>query len=139
MSLITAIVALMVLTSPVLAGKNACLQYDKPVTLTGMLSSHKTDYQGDAKDFSYILLRLDTSICVAGAGGLSDDDTEYTVRYIHVIDQGCTARRTWTRARVKISGELFHRHTIYHQTSVLISANQIKRLDGPTLVCKQEP
>jgi Domain of unknown function (DUF4431) len=138
-TMLMAIVTLMVLASPAVAENNPCLQYDKPVTLTGRLSSHKTDYRGEAKDFRYIVLTLDTSICVAGAGGLSDDDTEYNVHAMHVIDLTCTdqSQRTWTRgARVKISGELFHAHTIYHQTRILISANQIKRLDGPTPACK---
>jgi Domain of unknown function (DUF4431) len=133
-------VTLMVLASPAVAENNPCLQYDKPVTFTGMLTSHKTDYRGEAKDFRYIVLTLDTSICVAGAGGLSDDDTEDNVHAIGVIDLTCTdqSRRTWTRgARVKVSGELFHAHNIYHQTPIPISANQIKRLDGPTPACKK--
>jgi hypothetical protein len=136
--MLMAIVTLMVLASPAVAENKPCLQYDKPVTLTGRLSSHKTDYRGEAKDFPFIMLTLDTSICLAGAGGPTDDETEYSVRAIHILDLTCTDQRTWTRgARVKISGELFHRHTIYHQTRVLIFANQIERLDGPIPACKE--
>jgi hypothetical protein len=102
----------------------ACLQYDKPVVLTGRLSTQKTDYRGERPDFSFLLLTLDTSICVKGAGGLSADDTEYRVREMHVEDRTCIDQKAWGRgARVKISGELFHRHVLRHRTRALSSGH----------------
>ena len=112
-----------------------CLQYDKPATLTGTMSMHKTNYGTDmpasASRRPYAVLTLDSPICVAGP----NEDTEGKVMALHIID---TCNRAWPRgSRARISGDLFHANTVNHQTRVLIFARQVKRLDGRTPACKE--
>jgi hypothetical protein len=112
-----------------------CLQYDKPVALTGTMSMHKTKYGTDmpasASGRPYAVLTLDTPICASGP----DEKTEDSVMALHIID---TCRRAWPRgSRARISGDLFHANTVHHQTPVLIFAKQVKRLDGRTPACKE--
>jgi hypothetical protein len=117
-----------------------CLAYNKPVTLTGTVLLRKIDYEknGDAPpegSIPFPLLVLDQPVCVRPSDDI--DVAEFLEWALHVAD---TCSRVWPAiSRVKIAGTLYHAHNWHHHTKVLISANQIVRLDGQLPACAKQP
>jgi hypothetical protein len=118
--------------------KKYCVQYDKPVTVTGTVLVRKIDYgknPGDAPpegSVPFPLLVLDQPICTWG----SNDKSEYLQWTLHIAD---SCPRAWpTVSRVKVTGTLFHADNWHHHSQVLILVKQIVRLDGQLPACAKE-
>ena len=132
---------LLIFTAAVLAATattaqaEECLQYDKPVTLSGTINLRAAGYSQEIPTYErghlYPVLTLDAPICAAGP---DDDTTERGVKELQIAD----CPRYWPRgARVLIDGELFPRQTWHHRTPVLILPKQVKRVNGQTLKCSE--
>jgi len=96
--LLTAALVLAPLSAHARAAGTDCLLYNKPATLVGTISMHKTHY--DPRDFPsfaisrpYAVLTLDNPICASGP----DDEHEYGVFALHIIDLTCEGERVWPR------------------------------------------
>jgi Domain of unknown function (DUF4431) len=115
--------------------KKDCLQYDKPVTLTGTVFVRKVDFGPGEPSWwsgSFPLIALDKPICTWGP----DEESERMEWALHVVD---TCSRVWpATSRVQIVGTLFHANTVHHHSKVLIMANKIVRLDGRLPACAKE-
>jgi hypothetical protein len=113
---------------------DGCLQYGKPVTLTGTVIVRRVDFGPDEPAWwsgSFPLLVLDHSICAT-----DDEEPENMEWALHLLD---VCSRTWpTMSRVRVTGELFHANTVHHRSKVLVSVKQIQRLDGKMPSCKKE-
>jgi Domain of unknown function (DUF4431) len=114
--------------------KKHCLQYDKPVTLTGTMLVRKVDFGPNEPAWwssSFPLITLDKPICAWGP----DDESESIEWALHVVD---TCSRVWpAMSRVRVTGTLFHANTVHHHSKVLIMVNRIVRLDGQLPKCAE--
>ena len=116
-----------------------CLEYNKPVTLTGTVLLRKINY-GKNDDVPpegsvlFPLLVLDQPICLRPS---NDEDIaegmEWTLQISYCL-------RRWPKSsRVRVTGTLFHLFNWHHHSKVLILAKQIERLDGRLSPCQKEP
>jgi hypothetical protein len=118
--------------------KQYCVQYEKPVTLTGTVLVRKIDYGKNPSDappegkVPFPLLVLDQPICTWGG---PDDQSEYLQWTLHIAD---LCSRAWpTVSRVRVSGTLFHADNWHHHSQVLILVKQMVGLDAELPACAE--
>ena len=119
------------------AGASDCLPYaPEPVTLEGTVSrqvfpgppNFESVADGDEK-LVYWILHLDSPICV-GSGAVTKelDESEPRVLEIQIAAKDIRFYREKRKAvgkRVKVTGTLFHQHTGWHVTKVVLQATNL--------------
>ena len=132
-------ISVLVFTLSLCVSANAqrCLKYGPTVTVAGTLRSqvfagppnYESIRRGDRKETA-VILTLDAPICVTG-GDTSDvlETPESGVRKIQLVVTKAAPWRTIRRLKNKraiVTGTLFHGHSGYHQTDILIQVKTIR-------------
>ena len=105
------------------------LQFDKPVSLQGVLQSGTGNHEAQGT-FSYVYLSLDKPICVDAAPATPGDEdapqsVETPVTRVQIAGEAVNAQLPIGK-RVEVEGTLFPAHTAWHVEDVLIDAAEAK-------------
>ncbi len=132
------VLVLLALSHPALAARKKCLDYEPAVvTLKGKISRHQAygpPNFGDTPDLDekvvYWFLDLTRPICVnAREDGSGLNEEARDVRHLHIVYmKGYPEGDGWIGRPVAITGTLYHAHTAFHRTPVLITAQKTEKL-----------
>ena len=138
-ALVLLLLVLLITTSVVSGGSRDCLSYSPDeVKLTGKIRirtfpgppNYESVRRGDMPEVTWIL-HLNQPVCVKRGQDNEFDVSERNVRDVQMaLDQEqYTKWRKFarSRARVVVTGTLFHAHTGHHHTEVLIDVSSIER------------
>jgi hypothetical protein len=118
------------------ASGQKCLQYGPPVSLTGTLRSqvfpgppnYESIRRGDRKETA-IILTLVARACTTGNDPQGFDVPETGIREMQLVVKKDAHWKTVRRLmgnRAIVTGTLFHAHTGYHRTKVLVDVTNIR-------------
>jgi len=125
------------------AGAQKCLEYGKPVSLTGTLHSrvfagppnYESIRRGDRKEIA-IILTLAVPTCTTGNDPMGYDVSHSNIREMQLLvynDEKWKNDQEWKTVRqrmgklVVVTGTLFGAHTGHHRTKVLIDVTAIRK------------
>ncbi len=111
-----------------------CIEYDRDVTLSGILRSqtfpgppnYESIKRGDQKERA-IIIRLGAPICTRGGSDIFNV-AENNIRDVQLVLNETSHWKVVERRikkRVTVRGSIFHSHTGHHKTKVLLEVTQI--------------
>lgn len=129
-------VILMFLGSLCEASAQKCLKYEQPVSLTGKLYSRifagppnwKSIRKGDSREKAW-LVSLNRKICTIADGSDNFNVSERGIVELQLVIKNKKHWRVMQSSlgkQVRLVGTLFHGHSGYHRTQVLIDVSDIK-------------
>ena len=139
MKFIYSVFFLLVMSSTAIASKtNQCLKYDPAIVeLKGkMVRQHfpgRPNYQsiaGGDRKVTYWILHLDKPFCMLkGKNMFATSETNQTrvqVVFMNPVKEYALYKPLLNK-KVVIIGSLYHQHTVYHKTTILISVKNIRK------------
>jgi hypothetical protein len=114
-----------------------CFEYGPPVSLTGTLRSlvyagppnFESIKRGDSRETA-VILNLAKRECTNKSGDDAAENNIGAVQLLITRDAQWTVLRRLKGRRLVVTGILFHAHSGYHRTSVLIDVSDIRAARG---------